>query len=61
MGSHILLAGVQSEDLSTLRIHQGGGVEAHDPVEDGKVDVQHCLVIEWSACNKNQGVPWEAG
>jgi hypothetical protein len=55
------LAGVQSEDLSTLQIHQEGGVGNHDPVEDGKVDVQHFPVIEWWACNKNQGLPWEAG
>jgi hypothetical protein len=55
------LAGVQSVGLSSLRIHQEGGVvEAHDPEEDGE-EARHRLVIEWSACSRNQGAPWESG
>lgn len=61
-GSHILLAVVQSADLSSRRIHQEGDVvaQADDPVEAWD-DVEHCLAVGRSACNKIQGAPWEAG
>jgi hypothetical protein len=61
-GSHILLAVVQSVDLSSLRIHQEGDVVAQtdDPVEPWN-EVEHFPVAGRSACNKIQGAPWEAG
>src|SRR5216684_684311 len=61
-GLQILLAAVQSVDLSSLGIHQKGDVvaQADEAAEDGK-DAGHCLAVGRSACNKIQGGPWGAG
>lgn len=57
-----MLAGFQSADLSSRRIHQEGGVgaQADEMVEDWQGDMEGCPAAERLACNKIQGAPWEA-
>jgi len=54
-GFGTLLTGDLSVDLSSPRIHQEGGVV--DDLEDWRAEAEHCLVVEWSACNRNREEP----